>query len=65
MDKVQKPISSKFSYLRHYLEVSGQIHTPAALSKEEAPPVVGWASELVLDGMDKSDFYSRGTKFQS
>jgi hypothetical protein len=41
-----------FSWPRHYLEVSGQLHTPAALPPGKEPPVpireeIGWAPEPV------------------
>jgi hypothetical protein len=41
---------SMYSRLRHYLEVSGQFHVPAALPPEKNSPVpigqcAGWASE--------------------
>jgi hypothetical protein len=43
---------STFSWPRHYLEVSGQLHAPAALPPRKEPPVpigeeVGWTSEPV------------------
>jgi hypothetical protein len=43
---------STFSWPRHWLEVSGQLHAPAALPPGKEPPVpfeyeVGWTAEPV------------------
>jgi hypothetical protein len=49
---------STFSWPRHELEVSGQLHAPAALPPGKEPPVpigqeVAWTSEASLDDLEK------------
>jgi hypothetical protein len=52
---------STFSWTRHQLEVSGQLHAPAALSPGKEPPVpigqeAGWAPRAGLDDVEKRKF---------
>jgi hypothetical protein len=57
---------STFSWPRHKLVVSGQLHAPAALTGKERPVSilyeVGWTPEPVWTIWRNENFYSTGTR---